>query len=165
MLTEQFAKRLNYGCQVDIIPLCEIPQVKGARARALFNAGLRTVAAVATASLKQIESAIGANKAFLLRKKRSDESMARPSPASAVPAPLCDAPIPHLPLGRACARDGVFTFTFTLCNTRGHRVAGVSHYRPTWRHGSGCWTNAPRALSCRQHSSLCVRMPKSSRIQ
>jgi DNA polymerase theta len=69
VLTATFAKRINYGCQIDILPLCQIPYVRGARARALFTAGLRTVAAVATASLDVVREAISAKSAFTIRRR------------------------------------------------------------------------------------------------
>ena len=72
VLTAQFAKRINYGCQIDILPLCQIPYVRGARARALYNAGLRSVPAVATASMEVICDAIGAKSAFALRRSSAE---------------------------------------------------------------------------------------------
>ena len=52
------------GSCADVLPLCEIGHVSPARARALFNARLRTVAAVATASLSDVVSAIALDKRF-----------------------------------------------------------------------------------------------------
>ncbi len=70
VLTGSFAKRLNHGCQVDVLPLCEIPGVQGTRARALYKAGLRSVAAVAMESIENIVKAITADQAFKLRSGR-----------------------------------------------------------------------------------------------
>ena len=70
VLTGSFAKRLNHGCQVDVLPLCEIPGVQGTRARALYKAGLRSVAAVAMESVENIMKAITADQAFKLRSGR-----------------------------------------------------------------------------------------------
>ena len=86
VLTGSFAKRLNHGCQVDVLPLCEIPGVQGTRARALYKAGLRTVAAVAMETIETIVKAITADQAFQLtsggreltaRQKKVDLAAAR----------------------------------------------------------------------------------------
>eukprot|EP01048_Picozoa_sp_COSAG05_P004349 COSAG05_NODE_230_length_13364_cov_33.748662_4_plen_533_part_00 len=69
VLTGSYAKQLNYGCQTDVLPLCEIPGVQAARARALFKAGLRNVAAVATASQDTILKAITAKQAFKINRE------------------------------------------------------------------------------------------------
>ena len=76
VLTGSFAKRLNHGCQIDVLPLCEIPGVKGVRARFLYKAGLRTVAAVAMESVENIMKAITADQAFQLN-RASDPSQKR----------------------------------------------------------------------------------------
>ena len=67
VLTGSFAKRLNHGCQVDVLQLCEIPTVAGTRARALYKAGLKSVAAVAMESVETICKAITADQAFALK--------------------------------------------------------------------------------------------------
>jgi len=49
-----YCKRLTFGVKPEIVPLTEIPGVKQARARALWNGGFRTVKQVALASAKDI---------------------------------------------------------------------------------------------------------------
>lgn len=50
LLIEKYCQRLNFGVKEEIIPLTEIKGVKRFRARALYNAGLRTVRAIASSS-------------------------------------------------------------------------------------------------------------------
>jgi replicative superfamily II helicase len=51
MLLTNMRKRLNSGVKADLLPLVEIPGVKKARARALWNGGFRSVQAVANADV------------------------------------------------------------------------------------------------------------------
>lgn len=46
LLLDQFKDRLNFGVQKDLLDLVRIPFVKGVRARALFQGGLRTIASI-----------------------------------------------------------------------------------------------------------------------
>lgn len=59
-LFTQFHSRVSFGVKAECIELTEIPQVRSARARALFKAGLRTPQAVAEASVEEIASALAA---------------------------------------------------------------------------------------------------------
>lgn len=54
LLIEKYCQRLNFGVKEEIIPLTEIKGVKRFRARALYNAGLRTVRAVAAATPEEL---------------------------------------------------------------------------------------------------------------
>jgi len=53
-LLSTYCKRLNFGVKPEILPLTEIPGVKKIRARALWNAGFRTVRQIAIASPEEI---------------------------------------------------------------------------------------------------------------
>jgi DNA polymerase theta len=57
-LFTQFHSRVSFGVKAECIELTAIPQVRSARARALFKAGLRTPQAVAEASVEEIASAL-----------------------------------------------------------------------------------------------------------
>jgi hypothetical protein len=76
VLTNSYAKQLNYGCQADVLPLFEIRAIKGPTARALFKAGLRSVAAVAMSSEAAILQALSANSAFKLRRDSGSDEKA-----------------------------------------------------------------------------------------
>jgi replicative superfamily II helicase/DNA polymerase I-like protein with 3'-5' exonuclease and polymerase domains len=54
-LIAQFTDRLSFGVEPDIIPLAQIPHVKGHRARVLYRHGFKTVASIAAAVPEQIE--------------------------------------------------------------------------------------------------------------
>ncbi|XP_073390265.1 helicase and polymerase-containing protein TEBICHI isoform X3 [Physcomitrium patens] len=60
-LFSKFQKRVSFGVKSEIVDLTEIPFVKAARARALFKAGLRSVHAIAEASLPEIIKALYGN--------------------------------------------------------------------------------------------------------
>jgi replicative superfamily II helicase len=51
VLLSNAVQRLGFGVKTDILPLVEIKGVKAARARALWNAGYRSVRAVASAKV------------------------------------------------------------------------------------------------------------------
>ncbi|GAB1607570.1 helicase POLQ-like isoform X1 [Argonauta hians] len=53
-LLEPFMQRLSYSTIVDLIPLLEIPGVKKGRALQLHNAGYKTLARIAKASVKEL---------------------------------------------------------------------------------------------------------------
>ena len=54
-LVSQFSDRLCFGVEPDIIPLAQIPHVKGFRARVLYQKGYKTVASIAAAQPDEIE--------------------------------------------------------------------------------------------------------------
>ncbi|KAH9571445.1 hypothetical protein CY35_02G094300 [Sphagnum magellanicum] len=57
-LVSKFQSRVSFGVKSEIVELTEIPFVKAARARALFKAGLRSVQAVAEATLPEVFKAL-----------------------------------------------------------------------------------------------------------
>ncbi|KAJ0555833.1 putative DNA-directed DNA polymerase [Helianthus annuus] len=57
-LFAKFQNRVSFGVRAEIAELTTIPYVKGARARALYKAGLRTPQAIAEASVLEIAKAI-----------------------------------------------------------------------------------------------------------
>lgn len=57
-LVSKFQNRVSFGVRAEIAELTSIPFVKGARARALYKAGLRTPQAVAEASLPELVKAL-----------------------------------------------------------------------------------------------------------
>nr|XP_043612753.1 helicase and polymerase-containing protein TEBICHI [Erigeron canadensis] len=57
-LVSKFQNRVSFGVRAEIAELTTIPYVKGARARALYKAGLRTPQAIAEASTPEIAKAI-----------------------------------------------------------------------------------------------------------
>jgi len=57
-LVSKFQNRVSFGVRAEIAELTSIPFVKGARARALYKAGLRTPQAVAEASLSELVKAL-----------------------------------------------------------------------------------------------------------
>jgi len=58
ILITAFCKRLYFGCKEEIIPLTEIKGVKKARARTLYNAGYRSVRAIAQATPEELMRAV-----------------------------------------------------------------------------------------------------------
>lgn len=54
LLVSQFSDRLNFGVQMDILPLVQIPHIKAYQARALYNSGFAIVAQIASASPEEI---------------------------------------------------------------------------------------------------------------
>jgi POLQ-like helicase len=54
VLLSNAVQRLGFGVKTDILPLVEIKGVKAARARALWNAGYRSVRAVASAKVEDL---------------------------------------------------------------------------------------------------------------
>ncbi|KAL6069130.1 Helicase and polymerase-containing protein TEBICHI [Balamuthia mandrillaris] len=74
LLVSQFTDRLNFGAQMDILPLVQIPNVKNFQARALYDAGFRTVAAVAAASAEDIAACL--RKALPFRSFQHDTALA-----------------------------------------------------------------------------------------
>ncbi|KAI3522458.1 hypothetical protein L1887_00239 [Cichorium endivia] len=57
-LISKFQNRVSFGVKAEIAELTTIPFVKGCRARALYKAGLRTLQAIAEASIPEIAKAI-----------------------------------------------------------------------------------------------------------
>jgi len=57
-LFESLQPRMSFGVSAEALPLCQIPGVCPARARALLDAGLKTVEAVARASQGDVEAAL-----------------------------------------------------------------------------------------------------------
>ncbi|XP_024542477.1 helicase and polymerase-containing protein TEBICHI-like isoform X1 [Selaginella moellendorffii] len=57
-LISKFQNRVSFGVRAEIVGLTEIPFVKAARARALYKAGLRTVEAVAEATIPELANAL-----------------------------------------------------------------------------------------------------------
>ncbi|CAK9217649.1 unnamed protein product [Sphagnum jensenii] len=57
-LVSKFQSRVSFGVKSEIVELTDIPFVKAARARALFKAGLRSVQAVAEATLPELFKAL-----------------------------------------------------------------------------------------------------------
>ncbi|KAL3691255.1 hypothetical protein R1sor_004906 [Riccia sorocarpa] len=57
-LVSKFQSRVSFGVKAEIVELTEIPFVKGSRARGLYKAGLRTIQAVAEASMPELVKAL-----------------------------------------------------------------------------------------------------------
>ncbi|KAG0587234.1 hypothetical protein KC19_2G150600 [Ceratodon purpureus] len=57
-LVDRFQKRVSFGVKSEIVDLTEIPFVKAARARALFKAGLKSIQAVAEATIDELVNAL-----------------------------------------------------------------------------------------------------------
>ncbi|CAM0949659.1 unnamed protein product [Alopecurus aequalis] len=57
-LVAKFQNRVSFGVRAEIAELTSIPFVKGSRARALYNSGLRTPVTIAEASIPEIAKAI-----------------------------------------------------------------------------------------------------------
>ncbi|BBN13748.1 DNA polymerase theta [Marchantia polymorpha subsp. ruderalis] len=57
-LVSKFQSRVSFGVKSEIVELTEIPFVKGSRARGLYKAGLRTIQAVAEASMPELVKAL-----------------------------------------------------------------------------------------------------------
>ncbi|CAM6130031.1 unnamed protein product [Calypogeia fissa] len=57
-LISKFQSRVSFGVRSEIVELTEIPFVKGARARALYKSGFRTVQAVAEATVPELSKAL-----------------------------------------------------------------------------------------------------------
>eukprot|EP00761_Pharyngomonas_kirbyi_P007509 gb/GECH01007519.1/.p1 GENE.gb/GECH01007519.1/~~gb/GECH01007519.1/.p1 ORF type:complete len:1125 (+),score=246.86 gb/GECH01007519.1/:1-3375(+) len=55
VLLHRLKDRLNYGAQMDILPLLQIPHVKAHRARALYNEGYKSIESIAHAEIQEIE--------------------------------------------------------------------------------------------------------------
>eukprot|EP00906_Rhabdomonas_costata_P003286 RCo005025 len=70
--------RLSHGVEADLVPLMAIPNVKPHRARALYNAGLRTVHAVAKATPEQVEKILSGLTPFASTKRASVGGTAPP---------------------------------------------------------------------------------------
>eukprot|EP00002_Diphylleia_rotans_P022174 TRINITY_DN4341_c0_g1_i19.p1 TRINITY_DN4341_c0_g1~~TRINITY_DN4341_c0_g1_i19.p1 ORF type:complete len:1747 (-),score=308.26 TRINITY_DN4341_c0_g1_i19:1105-6345(-) len=58
LLTTQYIDRLNFGVKLDVLPLCSVPELKGIRARALYDAGYKSVTSIALANTCDIEECI-----------------------------------------------------------------------------------------------------------
>ena len=69
LLVGQFQDRLEFGVQRELIELCRLASMDGARARMLFDAGLETVAALAAAKVEDVENVLHASTAFSSRKE------------------------------------------------------------------------------------------------
>lgn len=54
LLINQFSERLNFGVQMDILPLVQIPHIKGYQARALYDSGLTSITQIAFTSPEDI---------------------------------------------------------------------------------------------------------------
>ncbi|KAL2622687.1 hypothetical protein R1flu_002892 [Riccia fluitans] len=57
-LVSKFQSRVSFGVKAEIVELTEIPFVKGSRARGLYKAGLRTIQAVAEATMPELVKAL-----------------------------------------------------------------------------------------------------------
>ncbi|CAH8378004.1 unnamed protein product [Eruca vesicaria subsp. sativa] len=57
-LVAKLQNRVSFGVRAEIVELTSIPYIKGARARALYKAGLRTSQAIAEASIPEIVKAL-----------------------------------------------------------------------------------------------------------
>eukprot|EP01097_Dermamoeba_algensis_P008770 TRINITY_DN5960_c0_g1_i1.p1 TRINITY_DN5960_c0_g1~~TRINITY_DN5960_c0_g1_i1.p1 ORF type:complete len:116 (-),score=31.52 TRINITY_DN5960_c0_g1_i1:56-403(-) len=57
-LLEKMRIRLDFGVKEEVLPLVEIRGVKGRRARALWNAGFRSVTAIAQAKIEDIMNSV-----------------------------------------------------------------------------------------------------------
>jgi POLQ-like helicase len=60
-LLSSFVKRLGFGVRPDIVPLMEIKGVQAARARALWNAGFRDAASIASATPTELVERVQKN--------------------------------------------------------------------------------------------------------
>ena len=56
LLLSQFASRLTFGVQRELVDLVRVSLLNGHRARIMYNAGLQTVAALANAEVMQVEA-------------------------------------------------------------------------------------------------------------
>lgn len=63
-LVDKFQKRVSFGVKSEIVELTEIPFVKAARARALFKAGLKSIHAVAEATVDELVNALFCNSSW-----------------------------------------------------------------------------------------------------
>jgi DNA polymerase theta len=57
-LVARFQGRVSHGVRAELVALTEIPYVKGARAKLLYKAGLRTPEAVAAADVNRCAESI-----------------------------------------------------------------------------------------------------------
>lgn len=74
-LFESILPRLNFGISADMAPLCQIPGVHNARARALWDAGLMSVEEVACARITVVEAAL--RRHYQFESHCTDSGMAR----------------------------------------------------------------------------------------
>lgn len=74
LLIAQFTDRLNFGAQMDILPLVQIPDMKNFQARALYNAGYHTVAALASATPEEVAMHLRNAAPFKSKKASGDEA-------------------------------------------------------------------------------------------
>ena len=64
LLVGQFQSRMEFGVQRELVDLCKLMSVDGARARMLYNAGIVSVASLATAKPGDVENILHTNTAF-----------------------------------------------------------------------------------------------------
>merc|ERR1719354_210227 len=68
LLLGQFQDRLEFGVRRELIDLCRLASVDGARARVLFNGGIETVAQLASSKSEQIENILYSAEPFKSKK-------------------------------------------------------------------------------------------------
>eukprot|EP01064_Diplonema_japonicum_P000618 TRINITY_DN10399_c0_g2_i1.p1 TRINITY_DN10399_c0_g2~~TRINITY_DN10399_c0_g2_i1.p1 ORF type:complete len:819 (+),score=160.70 TRINITY_DN10399_c0_g2_i1:178-2634(+) len=64
-LIQKLQSRLRSGIEADLVPLMQIPSMKSYRARAFYQAGLRTVESVAVADSGQVEALVAGSHPFV----------------------------------------------------------------------------------------------------
>merc|ERR1719282_1656246 len=73
LLIGQFQSRLEFGVQRELVDLCRLLSVDGARARILFDAGVTNVAILASSKSGDIEQIIHTNTAFSAKNENTKE--------------------------------------------------------------------------------------------
>merc|ERR1719282_360822 len=73
LLIGQFQSRLEFGVQRELVDLCKLLSVDGARARILFDAGIVNIAALAFSKPGDIEQIIHTNTAFSAKNENTKE--------------------------------------------------------------------------------------------
>ena len=73
LLIGQFQSRLEFGVQRELVDLCKLLSVDGARARILFDAGIVNIAALASSKPGDIEQIIHTNTAFSAKNENTKE--------------------------------------------------------------------------------------------
>ena len=74
LLIGQFQSRLEFGVQRELVDLCRLLSVDGARARILFDAGVTNVAILASSKSGDIEQILHKNTAFSAKVENEEDT-------------------------------------------------------------------------------------------